>query len=304
MLVGSLAFLARARRAPLVAGGKGPPADSGGAGASPRRDRARRGRGRPACIARLPGRGVRRDCSAATRSPFAAPPRERIAAYFERTGAVDEQLRLLRSRRGWKRATAAFALGDMGSPRAVPALLEALDDPSGDVRAAASRSLGRIGPVEAIEPLVTAGVERRVPRDVAMLALLDVGPSAVPRLLELTQHPEPRVRASSRSSSSDSSARRGTRTMLPGTAPRHGCRGPGRDGGCARTARRGRGEGRPHRARSTTASRRCAWRRPGPSVRSAAGAPSTPCSAWRATDEFEPRRRRSRGGAPRSTRRS
>ena len=85
----------------------------------------------------------------------------------------------------------------MGSPRAVPALLEALDDRNGDVRAAASRSLGRIGPEEAIEPLVTAGVERRVPRDVAMLALLDVGPSAVPRLLELTQHPEPRVRASS-----------------------------------------------------------------------------------------------------------
>ena len=123
-------------------------------------------------------------------------PRERIAAYFERTGAVDEQLRLLHSRRGWKRATAAFALGDMGSPRAVPALLAALDDPNGDVRAAASRSLGRIGPDEAIEPLVTASVEQRVPRDVAMLALLDVGPMAVPRLLELTRHPEPRVRTS------------------------------------------------------------------------------------------------------------
>jgi HEAT repeat protein len=123
-------------------------------------------------------------------------PRERIAAYFERTGAVDEQLRLLRSRRGWKRASAAFALGDMGSRLAVPALLVALDDPDADVRAAASRSLGRIGPDEAIEPLVTAGVERRVPRDVAMLALLDIGPPAVPRLFELTRHAEPRVRTS------------------------------------------------------------------------------------------------------------
>jgi HEAT repeat protein len=123
-------------------------------------------------------------------------PRERIAAYFERTGAVDEQLRLLRSRRSWKRATAAFALGDMGSPRAVPALLGALGDRNGDVRAAASRSLGRIGADEAIEPLVTAGVGQRVPRDVAMLALLDIGPTAVPRLVELTHHEEPRVRAS------------------------------------------------------------------------------------------------------------
>lgn len=123
-------------------------------------------------------------------------PRERIAAYFERTGAVDEQLRLLRSRRGWKRATAAFALGDMGSPLAVPALLDALDDRNADVRAAAARSLGRIGAGEAIEPLVRAGVEQRVPRDVAMLALLDVGPIAVPRLLELTRHDGTRVRAS------------------------------------------------------------------------------------------------------------
>jgi HEAT repeat protein len=122
-------------------------------------------------------------------------PRGRIAAYFESTGAVDEQLRLLESRRSWRRATAAFALGDMGSERAVPALLRALDDGNRDVRAAAARSLGRIGSNEAIEPLVTAGVERRVPRDVTCLALLDIGPAAVPRLLELTQHPEPLVRS-------------------------------------------------------------------------------------------------------------
>jgi len=121
-------------------------------------------------------------------------PRERIAAYFERTGAIEEQLKLLRSRRHWKRAAAAFALGDMGSARAVPALLEALDDKDADVRGAASRSLGRLGSADAIEPLVTAGVERRVPRDVTMLALLDLGPPAVPRLLELTEHPEPQVR--------------------------------------------------------------------------------------------------------------
>ena len=122
-------------------------------------------------------------------------PRERIAAYFERTGAVDEQLGLLRSARNWKRATAAFALGDMGSPRAVPALLDALHDKDADVRGAAARSLGRLGSDEGIEPLVTAAVEQRVPRDVTMLALLDLGPPAVPRLLELTEHPEPRVRA-------------------------------------------------------------------------------------------------------------
>jgi HEAT repeat protein len=122
-------------------------------------------------------------------------PRERIAAYFESAGAVDEQLGLLRSRRAWRRATAAFSLGDMGSTRAVPALLGALDDKRRAVRAASARSLGRIGSEAAIEPLVTAGVGRRIPRDVASLALFDIGPPAVPRLLELTQHDEPLVRA-------------------------------------------------------------------------------------------------------------
>jgi HEAT repeats len=121
--------------------------------------------------------------------------RRRIVAYFESTGAVDEQHVRLTSRRAWRRATAAFALGDMGSERAVPWLLDALDDKNRDVRAAAIRSLGRIGSVDAIEPLVTAGVESRAPDDVTRLALLDIGGAAVPRLLELVDHPEPGVRA-------------------------------------------------------------------------------------------------------------
>jgi HEAT repeat protein len=82
----------------------------------------------------------------------------------------------------------------MGSPRVVPELVAALGDRSRDVRAAAARSLGRLASPEAIEPLVTAGVEQRVPREVTCLALFDIGPVAVPRLLELTAHPEPAVR--------------------------------------------------------------------------------------------------------------
>ena len=228
-------------------------------------------------------------------------PRERIAAYFERAGAVDEQLRLLRSRRGWKRATAAFALGDMGSLRAVPALLEALDDRNGDVRAAASRSLGRIGPEEAIEPLVTAGVERRVPRDVAMLALLDVGPSAVPRLLELTQHEEPRVRASAVELVGllgEAGDAEDLPERLRDTAAEVRPRRPERSDGSARP-RRGTRSSR----RSTTVSRLCAWRRPGPSASSAAGAPSTPWSVWRGRTSSSPPPPRPRR-PPRSTPRS
>ena len=69
--------------------------------------------------------------------------RTRIASYYERSGGVDEQVRRLQSRWAWKRATAAFTLGDMASKRAVPGLLAALDDNRRDVRMAAARSLGR-----------------------------------------------------------------------------------------------------------------------------------------------------------------
>jgi hypothetical protein len=122
--------------------------------------------------------------------------RERIVAYFESSGAVTEQVGRLERGRAWHRAAAAFALGDMGSTQAVPNLLRALDDRAVDVRRAAARSLGRIGATDAIRPLVDVAVTGRVQRDVAKLALLDIGPAAVPDLVELSGHPEPLVRAS------------------------------------------------------------------------------------------------------------
>jgi HEAT repeat protein len=123
------------------------------------------------------------------------PAWERIAAYFEATGGVDAELRHLHSRRGWRRAIAAYTLGQMCATRVVPELLAALDDRIRDVRMAAARSLGRLGAVEAIEPLVASAVSGRVPREVAGLALLDLGPAAVPRLAELTRDVEPAVRS-------------------------------------------------------------------------------------------------------------
>ncbi|HEY7071680.1 MAG TPA: HEAT repeat domain-containing protein [Acidimicrobiales bacterium] len=122
-------------------------------------------------------------------------PHDRIVAYFETHGVVDEQLRRLGHQRAWVRATAAYTLGDTGAPRAAPALVACLDDRSPDVRAAACRSLGRLGAIEAIEPIVAAGVSRRVPGAVVRLALFDVGPPAVTPLVALCGHDEPRVRA-------------------------------------------------------------------------------------------------------------
>jgi HEAT repeat protein len=119
----------------------------------------------------------------------------RIAAFFDAGGWVDRQLANLSRRTAWRRATAGFTLGDMGSPRAVPALTAALRDDSPDVRAAAARSLGVLGAADAVEPLVYALAERRIPRSVAGQALLAIGPAALPALRELETAPEAEARA-------------------------------------------------------------------------------------------------------------
>ena len=126
---------------------------------------------------------------------LAGDARERIGRFFERTGGLDAELGALADRRAWRRATAAFVLGDMASPRAEPALLHALHDPAREVRAAAARSLGRLGCAAAVEPIVYALAEDSIPRSAAGSALLSLGAAALPSLRELERRAEPEVRA-------------------------------------------------------------------------------------------------------------
>jgi HEAT repeat protein len=119
----------------------------------------------------------------------------RIGDYFRSSGGLEAALARLRSRRAWKRAAAAYALGDMQCPEAAPDLLSALDDRSGEVRAAAARSLGRLGASDLTLPLIEALLARRVPRGIASVALVELGPAALPELLRIADHPEPQVRA-------------------------------------------------------------------------------------------------------------
>jgi len=58
-----------------------------------------------------------------------------------------------RARRGGLRRNAAVALGNLRDPRAVPALLRALDDPDAIVRGHAAWALGRIGGSDAAQAL-------------------------------------------------------------------------------------------------------------------------------------------------------
>jgi len=121
--------------------------------------------------------------------------RRRAAAFFEQRGEITRQIGALADRRSWRRAAAAYTLGDMGSAAAVTPLLGALGDPERDVRSAAARSLGRLGAIEAVEPLVYALAQAALPRAVAGAALLAIGTAALPSLRGLERRAEPEVRA-------------------------------------------------------------------------------------------------------------
>lgn len=121
--------------------------------------------------------------------------RSNIADFFEGHGLVSREVSHLDDRRSWRRARAAFLLGDMGSQQALDPLLGALEDSTREVRSAAARSLGLLGSDQAVQPLVHALVERRVPRAVGGQALLTLGAEALGPLRPLLIHAEPDVRA-------------------------------------------------------------------------------------------------------------
>lgn len=121
--------------------------------------------------------------------------RTRVADYFRGSDALAQSLHELGSRRAWRRAAAAYRLGDMGCEEAAPALLAALGDSNRTVRAAAARSLGRLKIVDAAKPLVEALVSGLVPSGVAGEALVELGPAAVPELRAIAEHPSHRLRA-------------------------------------------------------------------------------------------------------------
>jgi len=121
--------------------------------------------------------------------------RERIGAFFAGSEAYEIEIEALRHRTAWRRATAAYRLGDMACPEATRAVLPLLEDRDADVRAAAARSLGRLGAAEAAEPLVRALGEQTVPRALAFRAVLDLGPAALPSLRNLARAEDPERRA-------------------------------------------------------------------------------------------------------------
>lgn len=111
---------------------------------------------------------------------------DRIVEYFEREGTVAHETAVMRdARAGWRRATAAFRLGDIGPASAAPALIAALRDSDRDVRVAAARSLGRLRAAEAAQELLAAAADGRVPPTLVGWSLLQIGTPVLPRLTPL-----------------------------------------------------------------------------------------------------------------------
>ena len=124
------------------------------------------------------------------------PTHDRIVDYFEREGTVAKELEVMAgARAGWRRAAAAFRLGDIGPASAAGGLCAALEDPDRDVRIAAGRSLGRLRAPEATASLLSAAVDRRLPPALVRWALLQIGASALPRLLPGLTNDNERLRA-------------------------------------------------------------------------------------------------------------
>jgi HEAT repeat protein len=100
--------------------------------------------------------------------PSEAP---RLIEFCRSSGLLDLRLFEARKYSGWRRREALLSLGRMRVPEAVPVLVQALDDASGETRLAAIRSLGRTGLPEAAPPIIEY-ILRGLP-DVAVITALN-----------------------------------------------------------------------------------------------------------------------------------
>ncbi|MGC8959912.1 MAG: HEAT repeat domain-containing protein [Chloroflexia bacterium] len=122
------------------------------------------------------------------------PSPEEVAAW--RDEALADLLGRLESEQAGRRWEAAEGLGDLGDPRAVPALVRALRDPHAFVRWAAAQAIGRIGGEEAVVLLLPLLQERDplVRRSAAdALGYLDA-PAVRQALRRALRDPDPTVR--------------------------------------------------------------------------------------------------------------
>ena len=105
----------------------------------------------------------------------------------------------MRDARSWRRsrrAMAAHLLGAAAVPAAVPDLVRLTQDRSEDVRRVAARALGRMGDPRGVRALISALEEpRALSQGTVGLAMVRMGPAAAPGLREALGSDDPSVRA-------------------------------------------------------------------------------------------------------------
>lgn len=99
----------------------------------------------------------------------------RLLQCLRLSGLLDRRILEARTWQGWRKRRALFALGRTRAAEVIPALAEALDDPSEETRVAAIRGLGRLGIPGAAVPILDHLVDGKLklPSTVIQNALLN-----------------------------------------------------------------------------------------------------------------------------------
>ncbi len=121
--------------------------------------------------------------------------RDNVLRMLADAGFTDRYIVQSRSRRVWKRALAAQLLGELHAQEALPALERLLRDESREVRPVAARALGKLGQPAAVDALLETLAPGALSLEVVALSILQIGPAAEPRLLRHLRDSDPQVRA-------------------------------------------------------------------------------------------------------------
>ena len=114
---------------------------------------------------------------------------------LESRGLVARTLRDAKSRLKWTRAHALRLLGEIRVPAAVPVVLQALEDPDGDVRNVAARALGSMKLQATDEALVDllGRHDQAVSARIAAICI-EIGPRTAPLLVRTLRDGSPKAR--------------------------------------------------------------------------------------------------------------
>ena len=121
--------------------------------------------------------------------------KDRLGRVLDELGYVDRYLSGLRSRRWWSRADAAEKLGLSGATRSTPKLVEAMSDPSHEVRLRAAKALGVVGGTAAIQPLIATLAE---PNRWSTIRIADILSSMGPEVSVELMHAWPQLNLNAR----------------------------------------------------------------------------------------------------------